>query len=148
MSVAPKSKKKAEKFIKLQVAAGKANPAPPIGPALGQHGLNIMDFCKRFNDATKSFELGLVIPVIISVYKDKTFDFTLKQPPVSVLIKKALGLESASKEPGKTIVAKLPMSKVRDIAKQKASETNSMDIEAVSKMIMGTARSMGIEVIE
>jgi len=131
--------------IKLQIKAGQANPAPPVGPALGQHGLNIMDFCKLFNDRTKD-EMGMVIPVVITVYHDRTFSFVTKTPPAAVLLRKAAGLEKGSGEPNKTKVGKVTLAQVRQIAKLKEPDLNAFDEEAAIKMIMGTARSMGIEV--
>ena len=145
--------KKVLAYIKLQVPAGKANPAPPVGPALGQHGVNIMDFCKQFNAKTqdKAGE-NLLIPVIITVYADRSFSFITKTPPASVLIKKAVGLHlnkkpaSGSPEPGKVKVARISWDQCRDIAEQKLPDLNCYDAEAGSKIIAGTARSMGIDV--
>ena len=131
-------------LIKLQVIGGEANPSPPIGPALGQHGVNIMDFCKQFNTATKQ-QAGMTIPVVITVYTDRSFDFITKTPPVPILIKKALGLEKASSEPNKKKVGKLTDEQIREIAKIKMPDLNCYDIEAAEQMIIGTARSMGIE---
>ena len=133
--------------IKLQIEAGKANPAPPVGPALGQHGVNIMDFCKQFNDATKD-QMGMVIPVIINVYKDRSFDFVTKVSPVANLIKKAANIKSGSKVPNKDKVAKLTKDQVRSIAETKMSDLNANSIEAAMSMVAGTARSMGITVEE
>ena len=133
--------------IKLYVAAGQANPAPPVGPALGQHGVNIMGFCKQFNDQTKGKE-GVILPVIISVYKDKSFDFIIKTPPTSVLIKKAANLAKASGEAGKEKIAKLTKEKIREIAKMKMEDLNTHDIEKAIITVEGTARSMGVEVVE
>ena len=140
------AKKKLKSQIKLQVKAGMANPAPPIGPALGQHGLNIMDFCKAFNDRTSNVEKGLVLPVIISVYTDRSFDFIIKTPPTSVLIKKALGIESASGEPNKTKVGKLSLADMRKIVEKKKLELTGAEEVAMLKTVAGTARSMGVEV--
>ena len=128
--------------IKLQIPAGQANPAPPVGPALGQHGVNIMDFCKLFNDRTKD-QMGMIIPVVITVYKDKSFDFILREPPVPVLLKKAAGLEKGSGEPNKTKVGKVPLAKVREIAELKAPDLNSHDVEAAMRMAGGR---VGVEV--
>lgn len=145
------SKKKIAGYIKLQLPAGKANPAPPVGPALGQHGVNIMQFCKDFN--ARSQKLGdTVVPVIITVYADRSYSFVMKSPPASILIKKALGLPtsgkpgSGSKEPNKHKVGKLSWDQVRAIAKDKIQDTNATDIEAAAKSIAGTARSMGVDV--
>ena len=135
-------------IIKLQVPAGGANPSPPVGPALGQHGLNIMDFCNAFNDKTKEMEKGLKVPVEITVYEDRTFTFITKSPPAAVLLKKAAGLDKASGEPNRNKVAKLPIAKVQEIAEMKMADLNCNDIEAAIKIISGTARSMGIEIRE
>ena len=135
-------------IIKLQVPAGGANPSPPVGPALGQHGLNIMDFCNAFNDKTKEMEKGLKVPVQITVYEDRTFTFITKSPPAAVLLKKAAGLDKASGEPNRNKVAKLPIAKVQEIAEMKMDDLNCNDIEAAIKIISGTARSMGIEIRE
>lgn len=132
-------------IIKLQIPAGKANPAPPVGPALGQHGVNIMDFCKKFNEAT-SKQGDTIIPVVITVYKDKTFTFIMKTPPASVLIKKALNLEKGSSDPLKNKVGKLSKQKLEEIAKLKMEDLNANDIEAAKKIIAGTARNMGVEI--
>lgn len=135
-------------IIKLQVPAGGANPSPPVGPALGQHGLNIMDFCNAFNEKTKEMEKGLKVPVQITVYADRTFTFITKSPPAAVLLKKAAGLDKASGEPNRNKVAKLPVAKVQEIAEMKMADLNCNDIEAAIKIISGTARSMGIEIRE
>lgn len=138
--------KKVTKVVKLQVPAGKATPAPPVGPALGQAGVNIMAFVKEFNDRTAQ-QAGLIIPVEISVYEDRSFTFITKTPPAPVLLKKAAGIEKASGEPNKNKVAKLPRAKVKEIAEMKMKDLNAADIEAATRMIEGTARSMGIEVV-
>ena len=138
--------KKVTKVIKLQVPAGKATPAPPVGPALGQAGLNIMAFVKEFNDRTAQ-QAGLIIPVEISVYEDRSFNFITKTPPAPVLLKKAAGIEKGSGEPNKTKVAKLPRAKVVEIAEMKMKDLNAASIEAATSMIEGSARSMGIEVV-
>ena len=135
-------------IIKLQVPAGGANPSPPVGPALGQHGLNIMDFCNAFNDKTKEMEKGLKVPVEITVFEDRTFTFITKSPPAAVLLKKAAGIDTASGEPNRTKVAKIPVSKVKEIAEMKMEDLNANDIDAAIKIIAGTARSMGIEIKE
>lgn len=132
-------------YIKLQIPAGKATPAPPVGPALGQHGVNIMNFTKEFNERTKN-DVGLVIPVVITVYADRSFSFITKTPPAAILIKKALGLESASGEPNKKKVGKLTKEQVQKIAEQKMPDLNAANIESAMSMVAGTARSMGIEV--
>ncbi len=139
--------KKVTKVVKLQVLAGKATPAPPVGPALGQAGVNIMEFVKQFNDRTAQ-QTGLVIPVVISVYEDRSFTFVTKTPPAPVLLKKAAGIETASGEPNKKKVAKVPRAKAREIAELKMPDLNASDIEAATRMIEGTARSMGIEIAD
>ncbi len=139
--------KKVTAMIKLQVNAAKATPAPPIGPALGQHGVNIPGFCKEFNERTAK-QAGLVIPVVITVYSDRTFTFITKTPPAPVLIKKALGLESASAKPNRDKVGKLTKAQVREIATTKMPDLNAASIEAAMSMVAGTARSMGITVEE
>ena len=131
--------------IKLQIKAGQANPAPPVGPALGQHGVSIPEFCSTFNERTKE-QMGLVIPVVITVYQDRSFSFITKSPPASVRLKKAAGLESASQEPGKVVVGKVSRAQVREIAEMKMPDLNAGTIEAAMKIIAGTARSMGLEV--
>ena len=133
--------------IKLQVTGGQANPAPPIGPALGQHGLNIMEFCKQFNERTKD-RPGTVLPVVISVFKDKSFTFILKSPPVANTIKKVAGLAKASPEPGRNIIGKITKAEVLEIARQKMQDFNTRKIESAVRIVEGTARSMGIEVVE
>lgn len=139
--------KKVAAIIKLQVNAAKATPAPPIGPALGQHGVNIPGFCKEFNERTAK-QAGLVIPVVITVYSDRSFTFITKTPPVSVLIKKALNIESGSDKPNKTKVARLTKDQVREIATTKMPDINAASIEAAMSMVAGTARSMGVTVEE
>ncbi len=131
--------------IKLQLQAGKANPSPPVGPALGQHGVNIMGFCKEFNAKTQK-DVGLIIPVVITVYGDRTFSFITKTPPVPILIKKALGLESGSPTPNKVKVGQLTMEQVKSIAEQKIQDTNAGSVEACMRSVMGTARSMGVTI--
>ena len=134
-------------FIKLQIKGGQANPAPPVGPALGQRGINIMEFCKAFNEKTKDF-MGKPVPVVITVYKDKKFDFIIKSPPASHFIKEAAKLKGGSKEPGRNIVASITKKQAEDIAKKKMKDLNAHDLEQATKIIMGSARSMGIEVKE
>ena len=134
-------------LIKLQIPAGQANPAPPVGPALGQHGVNIMEFCKQFNAATKD-KGGLVIPVLITVYKDRSFTFVLKSPPAAVLLKKAANIAVGSGTTGKDKVGTVTKSQVREIARQKAADLTSASEEAAARIIEGTARSMGLEVVE
>ncbi|ACM21977.1 ribosomal protein L11 [Geotalea daltonii FRC-32] len=138
--------KKITGYIKLQVPAGKANPAPPIGPALGQHGVNIMEFCKAFNAKTQADE-GTITPVVITVYADRSFTFVTKTPPASVLIKKALGIESGSSVPNKNKVGKLTKAQVQEIASKKMPDLNAASLEAAMKTIEGTARSMGVEIV-
>ena len=139
--------KKVTGYIKLQIAAGKATPAPPVGPALGQHGVNSMVFTKEFNERTKN-DIGLVIPVVITVYADRTFTFITKTPPAAVLLKKACGIESASGKPNKVKVAKVTKEQVQKIAETKMKDLNAGSLEAAMSMIAGTARSMGIEVVD
>lgn len=138
--------KKVVGYIKLQVPAGEANPSPPIGPALGQKGLNIMEFCKSFNAQTQSYEKGMIIPVIITAYQDKSFTFILKTPPASILIKKELGLQSGSSKPNTQKVGKLTKAQVEKIAKVKTPDLTASNLLAAMKTIAGTARSMGVEV--
>ncbi|GHV69748.1 50S ribosomal protein L11 [Spirochaetia bacterium] len=140
------AKKKVAAYIKLQCPAGKATPAPPVGPALGPHGVSAPQFVQQFNDRTKSMEAGLIIPVVITVYADKTFTFILKTPPASVLIKKAIGLEKGSPESHKTKVGKIKQSQLEEIAKLKMADLSANDVAAAAKIIAGTARSMGVEV--
>lgn len=139
--------KKVMAMVKLQIPAGKATPAPPIGPALGQHGVNIMGFCKEFNEKTAK-QAGLIIPAVITVYQDRSFTFILKTPPASVLIKKAVGIESGSGVPNKTKVAKISKAKLREIAELKMPDLNAASVEAAMSMVAGTARSMGVTVEE
>ena len=138
--------KKVANILKLQIPAGGANPSPPVGPALGQVGVNIMDFCNAFNAETQSAEKGLPLPVVITVYEDKSFTFIVKTPPAAVLIKKALGIPKGSGEPNREKVGKLTRTQLEDIAKQKEPDLNSNDIDAAVLIIAGTARSMGVEV--
>ena len=139
--------KKITTRVKLQVPAGQANPAPPIGPALGQHGVNIMEFCKQFNERTKD-RTGTILPVVISIFEDRTFTFILKSPPVGILIKKAAGLAKASPEPGRTIIGKVTKSQVEQIAKEKMTDLNTTKLPSAIRLVEGSARSMGIEVVE
>ena len=141
------AKKEIRGYIKLQIKGGQANPAPPVGPALGQRGINIMDFCKAFNEKTKNF-MGKPVPVVITVYKDKKFDFIIKSPPASYFIKEAIKLKSGSREPGRNIVGSITKKQLQEIAKQKMTDLNAHDIDEASKIIAGSARSMGIEVKE
>ena len=137
--------KKITGYIKLQIPAGQANPAPPVGPALGQHGVNIMEFCKVFNARTQE-KAGLIIPVIITVYADKSFTFILKTPPASVLLRKALKLEKGSMEPNREKVGKVTQAQLREIAELKMPDLNAADVESAMRMIEGTARAMGLEI--
>ena len=140
--------KKIDGFIKLQVPAGQANPSPPIGPALGQRGLNIMEFCKAFNAETQGLEQGMPIPTIITVYADRSFSYETKTPPASFFLKRAAGLDKAASEPGREVVGQVTMAQVREIAEQKMVDLNAHDIDQAAKMIAGSARSMGLEVVE
>ncbi len=140
--------KKITGYIKLQVAAGKANPSPPIGPALGQRGLNIMEFCKAFNAQTQTIEPGTPIPVVITVFADRTFSFVTKTPPNTFFLKKAAGIQKGTQTPGRETVGKVTMAQIRDIAAIKMPDLNAFDIEAACQMIIGSARSMGLEVVE
>ncbi len=133
--------------LKLQVPAGSATPSPPIGPALGQRGINIMEFCKAFNAQTQEMEKGSPIPVVITYYQDKSFTFGMKTPPVSYFLKKAAKLKSGSKEPGKIVAGNVSRAKVREIAEQKMKDLNATDVEAAMRMVEGSARSMGLEVV-
>ena len=137
--------KKIKTTIKLYCPAGQANPAPPVGPALGQHGVNIMEFCKQFNERTRGEE-GLTLPAVVTVYEDRSFDFIIKSPPSTILLKRACGVAKASGEPNKTKVGKVTLAQVREIAEEKAKDLNSKDMDGAVKIIKGTARSMGIEV--
>jgi large subunit ribosomal protein L11 len=139
--------KKVTGYIKLQIPAGKATPAPPVGPALGQHGVNIMGFCKEFNEKTAK-QAGYIIPVVITVYADRTFSFIMKTPPAPVLIKKAIGLEKGSGEPNRKKVAKITRAQLKEIAQTKQPDLNAASLEAAVSMIAGTARSMGVEVVD
>jgi len=134
-------------MIKLQIPAGQANPSPPVGPALGQHGVNIMEFCKVFNARTQN-QQGMIIPVVITVYQDRSFTFITKTPPASVLLRKAAGLEKASHNPGKEVAGKVTRSQVKEIAELKMPDLNAVDIEAAMRIIEGTARSMGVQVVD
>ena len=140
--------KKIQGYIKLQVKAGQANPSPPIGPALGQRGVNIMEFCKQFNAATKELEPGMPIPTVITVFSDRSFNFITKQPPASCYIKRAAKLQSGSKTPGRDSAGHITMEQVREIAEAKMADLNTQDVDQACKMIAGSARSMGIEVRE
>ena len=140
--------KKIAGYIKLQVPAGKANPSPPIGPALGQRGLNIMQFVKEFNAATQGMEPGMPVPVIITAYADRTFTFVTKTPPVSYFLKKAAGVEKGSATTGRTSAGRVSLAQCREIAEQKMKDLNAHDLDAAVKMIVGSARSMGLEVVE
>jgi len=140
--------KKITGYIKLQVAAGKANPSPPIGPALGQRGLNIMEFCKAFNAQTQTIEPGTPIPVVITVYADRTFSFITKTPPNTFFLKKAAGIAKGTQTPGRETVGKVTMAQIREIAAIKMPDLNALDIDAACQMLIGSARSMGLEVVE
>jgi large subunit ribosomal protein L11 len=144
--MAPKGKKVLTD-IKLQIPGGQANPAPPVGPALGQHGLNIMDFCKAFNDKTKD-QQGMILPVVITVYEDRTYSFIIKTPPAAILIKKALNLKSGSGEPNKEKVGKITRQQLKEIAELKMPDLNANDVEAGANIIGGTAHSMGVDVVD
>ena len=139
--------KKVAGQLKLQVAAGSATPSPPIGPALGQRGINIMEFCKAFNAQSQEMEKGSPIPVVITYYQDKSFTFAMKTPPVSYFLKKAASLKSGSKEPGKVVAGQVSRAKVREIAEAKMKDLNANDVEAAMRMVEGSARSMGLEVV-
>jgi large subunit ribosomal protein L11 len=141
------AKKEIKEYVKLQIKGGQANPAPPVGPALGQRGINIMEFCKAFNERTKKF-MGNPVPVVITVYKDKKFDFIIKSPPASHFIKQAAKLKSGSKEPGRLITGSITIKQAEQIAKEKMKGLNALDLKEATKIICGSARSMGIEVKE
>ncbi len=140
--------KKIEGYLKLQVPAGQASPSPPIGPALGQRGLNIMEFCKAFNAATQGMEPGAPVPTTITIYQDKSFTFEMKTPPASYLLKKAAGLDKGSQEPGRSVAGQVTKAQIREIAEAKMKDLNARDMEAAMKIIEGSARSMGLEVVE
>ncbi len=145
--MAPKKKKKIVTQIKLQITGGQANPAPPVGPALGQHGLNIMEFCKAFNDRTKD-QMGTVTPVVITVYEDRTYTFITKTPPASVLVRKAIKIDKGSSEPNKVKAGKITRKQLEEIAQLKMPDLNANDVQAGANIIAGTARSMGVEVVD
>ncbi len=138
--------KKITAQVKLQVTAGQANPAPPIGPALGQHGINIMEFCKQFNEQTAD-QTGTILPVIITIYADRTFSFITKTPPAAVLIKKAIGIEKGSKEPNRSKVGEITKAQIEEIAKLKLKDLNARKVESAVKIIEGTAKSMGVKIV-
>ena len=140
--------KKIEGYLKLNIPAGGANPSPPVGPALGQRGVNIMEFCKAFNAATESLEKNMPVPVVITVYQDKSFTFTTKTAPVSFFLKKAAGLQKGGSTPGRDIAGKVTLSQVKEIAEQKMSDLNAVDIDGAVAMVSGSARAMGLEVVE
>ncbi|MEI8394075.1 MAG: 50S ribosomal protein L11 [Rhodospirillaceae bacterium] len=140
--------KKVTGYIKLQVPAGKANPSPPIGPALGQRGLNIMEFCKAFNARTQDLETGMPVPVVITAFSDRSFTFITKTPPVSYFLLKASGVAKGSQTPGKGFVGQVTMEQVREVARKKMNDLNAHDVEAAARMIVGSARSMGLQVVE
>jgi large subunit ribosomal protein L11 len=140
--------KKVSGFLKLQVPAGSATPSPPIGPALGQRGLNIMEFCKSFNAASQKMEKGMPVPVVITIYSDKSFTFQMKTPPASYYLKKAAKIEKGGATPGRTVAGSVTKAQCRDIAKEKMKDLNASDIEAATKIIMGSARAMGLQVQE
>ena len=144
--MAKKGKKEIEAYIKLQIPAGGANPSPPVGPALGQHGVNIQEFCKSFNGRTEKIEKGMKVPVIISVYSDKSFDFVIKTTPAAILLRKAAGIEKGSATPNSVKVGSVTLQQVEEIAKAKMEDLNAFDIKEATKIICGSARYMGIEV--
>lgn len=139
--------KKITGYVKLQIPGGAANPAPPVGPALGQKGVNIMEFCKQFNARTQD-QKGLIIPIVLTVYADKSFTFITKVPPVAILIKKAIGLETGSGEPNRKKVGTIKRAQVKEIAQKKIQDMNTIDLESAMRMVEGTARSMGVEVVD
>ncbi len=139
--------KKITGYVKLQIPGGAANPAPPVGPALGQKGVNIMEFCKQFNARTQD-QKGMIIPIVLTVYADKSFTFITKVPPVAILIKKAIGLETGSGEPNRKKVGKIKRSQVKEIAQKKIQDMNTIDLESAMRMVEGSARSMGVEVVD
>ena len=141
------AKKEIKEYVKMQIKGGQANPAPPVGPALGQRGINIMEFCKAFNEKTKNLK-GNPVPVVITVYKDKKFDFVIKSPPASHFIRQAAKLKSGSKEPGRVITGTITMKQAEQIAKEKMKDLNAFDLKKATKIICGSARSMGIEIKE
>jgi len=140
--------KKIDGYIKLNIPAGGANPSPPVGPALGQRGVNIMEFCKAFNAATDSLEKNMPVPVVITVYQDKSFTFITKIAPVSFFLKKAAGMSKGGQEPGRSVAGKVTMAQVREIADQKMGDMNAVDVEGAMQMVIGSARAMGLEVVE
>lgn len=140
--------KQIKTLIKLQIPAGAANPAPPVGPALGQHGVNIMDFCKQFNEKTRKLEQGVPIPVVLTVFEDRTFTFITKMPPMAALIKKAAGLAKGSGVPNKDKVGKMTLKQVEEVAKIKLVDLNTKDVKMAMQMVKGTARSMGVDIID
>ncbi len=140
--------KKITGYIKLQVPAGKATPSPPIGPALGQRGLNIMEFCKAFNARTQDLEKGMPVPVVITAFSDRSFTFVTKTPPASYFLRQAAGVDKGSQTPGKGFVGQVTMTQIRDIAQKKMNDLNAHDVEAASRMLAGSARSMGLQVVE
>jgi large subunit ribosomal protein L11 len=144
-AAAPRRRKKVQAMVKLQIKAGQATPAPPVGTALGQHGVNIMEFCRQYNEATQQY-MGQVIPVELTIYEDRTFSFVTKQPPAAELIKQAAGVEKGSPEPHRNKVARLSRTQVREIAERKMADLNANDVEQAMRIIEGTARSMGVEV--
>ena len=143
-----KMAKKIEGYLKLNIPAGSANPSPPVGPALGQRGVNIMEFCKAFNAATESLEKNMPVPVVITIYQDKSFTFTTKTAPVSYFLKKAAGLSKGGQEPGRSVAGKVTISQVKEIAEQKMKDLNAVDMDGAVAMISGSARAMGLEVVE